>query len=212
MSRSDCAIPSLMNTALRFSIFERRIKPLEFDGVKTWIIQISHIPRNSIVLRFLIHLPSHPHTYPDTEPPINRAFQAESEGVRVEKEKKYFYFLFVFLPVFSCCFIAIHDFKMELVSIHLYLLSPSGKNQPYLLCISPERSSGFLMCFYDCLQSFACLSAIRHHDATVLTGYPDVFIYGKNAFLHANNIDYHTKRYSRCDRQRETGIERKYAN
>ena len=38
MSRSDCAIPSLMNTALRFSIFERRIKPLEFDGVKTWII------------------------------------------------------------------------------------------------------------------------------------------------------------------------------
>ena len=46
--------------------------------------------------------------------------------MRVEKEKKYFYFLFVFLPVFSCCFIAIHDFKMELVSIHLYLLSPSG--------------------------------------------------------------------------------------
>ena len=128
-------------------------------------------------------LPSHPHIYPHTltltlttETPINRAFQAESEGVRVEKEKKYFYFLFVFLPVFSCCIIAIHDFKMELVYIHLYLLSPSGKNQPYLLCISPERSSGFLMCFYDCLQSFACLSAIRHHDATVLTGYPDVLI------------------------------------
>ena len=60
-----------------------------------------------------------------TETPINRAFQAESEGVRVEKEKKYFYFLFVFLPVFSCCFIAIHDFKMELVCIHLYFLSPS---------------------------------------------------------------------------------------
>ena len=121
----------------------------------------------------------YPHTLTltlTTETPINRAFQAESEGVRVEKEKKYFYFLFVFLPVFSCCFIAIHDFKMELVYIHLYLLSPSGKNQPYLLCISPERSSGFLMCFYDCLQSFACLSAIRHHDATVLTGYPDVFI------------------------------------
>ena len=39
MSRLDCAIPSLMNTALRFSIFEKRIKPLEFDGVKTWIIQ-----------------------------------------------------------------------------------------------------------------------------------------------------------------------------
>ena len=75
----------------------------------------------------------YPHIYPHTltltlttETPINRAFQAESEGVRVEKEKKYFYFLFVFLPVFSCCFIAIHDFKMELVSIHLYLLSPSG--------------------------------------------------------------------------------------
>ena len=121
----------------------------------------------------------YPHTLTltlTTETPINRAFQAESEGARVEKEKKYFYFLFVFLPVFSCCFIAIHDFKMELVYIHLYLLSPSGKNQPYLLCISPERSSGFLMCFYDCLQSFACLSAIRHHDATVLTGYPDVFI------------------------------------
>ena len=113
------------------------------------------------------HLHSHfyPHTLTltlTTETPIDRAFQAESEGVRVEKEKKYFYFLFVFLPVFSCCFIAIHDLKMELVCILLYLLSPSGKNQPYLLYISPERSSGFLMCFYDCLQSFACLSDILY--------------------------------------------------
>ena len=28
-----------------------------------------------------------------TESPINRAFQANCEGVRVEKEKKFFYFL-----------------------------------------------------------------------------------------------------------------------
>ena len=40
------------------------------------------------------HLPSHPHTYPHTltltlttETPINRAFQAICEGVRVRKEK-----------------------------------------------------------------------------------------------------------------------------
>ncbi len=34
-------------------------------------------------------LPSHPHTYPTTKTPINRAFQTNCEGVRVEKEKNF---------------------------------------------------------------------------------------------------------------------------
>ena len=34
----------------------------------------------------------------------------------------------------------------------------------------------------------------------------------KNAFLRANNIDYHIETHSRCDRQRGTGTERKCAN
>ena len=52
----------------------------------------------------------YPHIYPHTltltlttETPINRAFQAESEGVRVEKEKKYFYFSSFFVSLFPVC-------------------------------------------------------------------------------------------------------------
>lgn len=37
-----------------------------------------------------------------TEPPINRAFQANCEGVRVEKEKSFFYFISMQPDKFLC--------------------------------------------------------------------------------------------------------------
>ena len=47
--------------------------------------------------RFLHNSPFYPHTLTltlTTESPINRAFQADCEGVRVEKEKKFFIKIF----------------------------------------------------------------------------------------------------------------------
>ena len=95
-------------------------------GLKPGLYNFFHIPRNSIVLRFLIHLPSHPHTYPHHWNPDKQGVSDGKWGCEGRKRKKIFLFFLRFLPVFSCCFIAIHDFKMELVYIHLCLLSPSG--------------------------------------------------------------------------------------
>ena len=60
----------------------------------------------NVVSSFSILHSIYPHTLTltlTTETPINRAFQAESEGVRVEKEKKYFYFSSFFVSLFPVC-------------------------------------------------------------------------------------------------------------